>query len=115
MIETQIMVKDIPKIPREKVYPAVQTTLLQSWTIIKNNAKRNSPLLTWTLRRSIDADYGMITQWKVVVGTNVQYATMREYNNRQNPHTKFYMKRAKESNIERIRSLFLKNIRWVFV
>jgi len=87
---------------------AVRKSLHQSTQLVRWKAIQNAPIQTWTLRRSITTQ---IKKDSWTVWTNVKYARRREYENRKNPHRKFYMKRALESSINKIQSYFYKNIK----
>lgn len=86
---------------------AINKSLHQSTQLVRWKAVQNAPVLTWTLRRSLTTKV-MRTKW--TVGTNVKYAKLREYKNRKNPHTKFYMKRALDSSVEKIQKIFYNNL-----
>lgn len=60
-------------------------------------ARENAPYETGTLKKSIGAEPGAITKntKKARVGPRkVVYAVRREFENRKNPHKKYYMKRT---------------------
>lgn len=65
---------------------------------VANQAKQNAPYDTGALRNSIRVkpvnDGVDVIAGGSSGGKSVPYAKMREYENRKNPHTKFYMKRA---------------------
>jgi len=87
---------------------AIQKSLYQSVNTIRNKAIDNAPYLTWNLRRSITTK---VLQDKWLVWTNVKYAKIREFYNRKNPHTKFYMKRAMNDSLVMIQWYFNYNIK----
>lgn len=60
---------------------------------VRRRATQNAPYLTGTLRRSI---VEVVKKDRAIVWSNVAYAKKREFVNRKNPHTRFYMRRAKE-------------------
>lgn len=76
-----------------KVDASVQLMLVDVWQFIQNRAKENAPYLTWALRRSISNDFNWVTKWFVIVGSPLAYASVREYVNNKNPHTKYYLER----------------------
>lgn len=86
---------DIKKLMQlnSKVNASVQVMLIDVWQFIQNRAKENAPYLTWALRRSISNDFNWVTKWFVVVGSPLAYASVREYVNNKNPHTKYYLER----------------------
>lgn len=84
--------------------------LTQAGTIVQNAAKNNAPYLTGTLKKSITTDNTHIASGKVEVGSNLEYARIREYVNKRNPHTRFYFKRAIEENEDRLQDLLAKHI-----
>lgn len=88
----------------------IQKTLVQAATTVQRSAKRNAPVLTWTLRRSISTDLAEVKNDIAKVWTNVPYAKLREYENRKNPRRRFYMRRSVNQNIDKIKQLFLKNL-----
>ena len=66
---------------------------------VANQAKRNAPYETGNLRNSIRAVRVPTGGVDIIAGGNfggksVPYAKRREYENKKNPQTKFYMKRA---------------------
>lgn len=66
---------------------------------VSNEAKRGAPVDTGTLVNSIRPITDKKDEAYVLAGGKhgsylVPYARFREYNNRKNPHTKFYMSRA---------------------
>lgn len=95
------------KLPKMDLNTAIKKSLWQSVVLVQWKAVNNAPYLTWNLKRSIWVE---VKQDYWIVGTNVKYAKLREYVNRKNPHTKFYMKRALESSLEQIKWYFAKNI-----
>lgn len=44
------------------------------------------------------------------VGSNLPYARRREFENYKNPHTKYYMKRARDSSASQVESIFVKEL-----
>lgn len=87
----------------------IQKSLVQASLIIQNQAKINAPYQRGTLRRSITTDTSMIRSWKVVIGSPVVYATVREFVNFKNPSRKYYFSRAYQSSEARIRQIFIDN------
>lgn len=87
---------DVQKIKKLnwKVDASVQLMLVDVWQFIQNRAKENAPYLTWALRRSISNDFNSVNKWFVVVGSPLAYASVREYVNNKNPHTKYYLERS---------------------
>ena len=71
----------------DKVNAVVQIILVDVWNEITNNAKENAPYLTWSLRKSLNQDFSAISKWFAVVGSPLDYASLREYSNRKNPQT----------------------------
>lgn len=66
---------------------------------VSNDAKRGAPVDTGALVNSIRVDTDKADEVYVLAGgkvggKSVPYAKFREYNNRKNPQTKFYMSRA---------------------
>lgn len=66
---------------------------------VSNEAKHGAPVDTGALVDSIRVDTDKSDQVYVLAGGSnggkiVPYARRREYENRKNPHTKFYMSRA---------------------
>lgn len=90
---------------------AITKSLHQSTQLVRGKAIQNAPVLSWTLRRSITS---MVWGTTGRVWTNVKYAKRREYENKKNPHRRFYMKRALDSSIIKIQSFFDKNITSLF-
>ena len=104
---------------------AIKKAIAKSTLLVQGKAIKNAPVWDyrainrrdggarqwWTLRRSITTKMTP-TVWKV--WTNVPYARIREFVNKKNPHTKFYMKRALESSENEIEKIFYKEIRNVY-
>ena len=89
------------------VSAAIKKSLHQSSQLVRGEAIKNAPVLTGTLRRSITTK---VMRESAIVGTNVRYARKREYSNRKNPHTKFYMKRALNDSLLKIQKFFYDNL-----
>jgi len=86
---------------------AINKSLQQAVLLVQWKAVKNAPYQTWNLRRSITTDI----KWdKWLVWTNVKYAKIREYVNKKNPTTRYYMRRALNSSINQIKQFFNKNI-----
>ncbi len=67
----------------------------------QNTAIRGAPYASGALQNSIRVDTTEQDQVFVLAGgevgaKSIPYAKFREYNNRKNPHTRFYMRRAFE-------------------
>lgn len=95
------------KLPKMDLNTAIKKSLWQSVTLVQWKAVNNAPYLSWNLKRSIWVE---VKQDIWIVWTNLDYAKAREYVNKKNPHTKFYMKRALETSLEQIKIYFAKNI-----
>ncbi len=89
---------------------AVTKSLHQSTQLVRWKAIQNAPIKSWTLRRSITTAM-WVDKMSASVWTNVKYGRVREFINKKNPHTKFYMKRALESSSAQIQQIFYKNIK----
>ena len=84
---------DIQEVTRIWLYNATQE--------ITRQARINAPYETGTLKKSIWVEPGSITRWTTnarVGPRKVIYAVRREYENKKNPHKKFYMKRTADSS-----------------
>lgn len=103
-----IWTKDIPF---EQIKPAIQKSLQQSTQLVRWQAIQNAPVLTWQLRRSITTE---IKDYYWIVWTNLPYWKVREFHNRKNPQTKFYMYRALNENVYKIQTYFQRNITKIF-
>ena len=77
----------------KNVSNAVQLMLMDIWNLVSNTAKKNAPYLSWTLRKSINSDFDYIDKWYIVVWSDVKYARRREFENKKNPQTTYYLKR----------------------
>lgn len=74
-----------------------QIGLINSTQTLVKRAADNAPYATGTLSKSIATDPGAITTntKKVRVGPRgVVYGKRREYENKRNPHKKYYMRRT---------------------
>lgn len=91
----------------ESIAPAIKKSVMQSVYLVHNKAVENAPFQSWDLRRSI---LPKIKEFIWVVWTNKNYWRLREYSNKKNPHTRFYMKRALESSEKEIEEFFTTNI-----
>lgn len=94
----------------DKVNAVVQIILVDVWNEITNNAKENAPYLTWSLRKSLNQDFSAINKWFAVVGSPLDYASLREYSNRKNPQTTFYLKRAFTEHMDTIHNIILEDL-----
>jgi len=84
---------------------AIELALSKIWLMVQNTAKINSPYDRGTLRRSISTDFSKIKQGLVVVWSPVVYARIREFVNKKNPHTKFYLMRWFTENKTKINQI----------
>lgn len=94
----------------DKVNAVVQIILIDVWDEISNNAKENAPYLTWSLMWSIFPDYNQLEEWFAVVGSPLDYASLREYSNKKNPKKTFYLKRAFTEHEDTIRNIILEDL-----
>jgi hypothetical protein len=94
----------------KNVSASVQLMLIDVWNFISNQAKENSPYLTWALRRSISPDFNGISKWFAIVGSPLAYASIREYVNNKNPHTKFYLQRAYTEHKDEIFRIIMEDL-----
>ena len=79
-------------------------------------ARENAPIDTGTLKKSIGVEPGNIskTTTETRVGPRkVVYALRREFENKKNPHKKYYMKRAHESAEQIVQEEFTKAVEMV--
>lgn len=89
----------------------IHKSLSQATTKIQRRAKKNAPVLRWTLRRSIKTDLREVNKWIWHVYTDLVYARKREYENRKNPHRRFYMTRAVQDTSWEVEKIFLRNLK----
>lgn len=76
-------------------------------TDILNRAKMNAPYRNGALRNSGKFIQRGTTAWRVQFGGGrVDYAYLREHENRLHPNTRFYLKRATEAVAARYESYF---------
>lgn len=94
----------------ERLNAVVQIILTDVSLEISNNAKENAPYLTWALRRSIAPNFNSIKKWFSVVWSPLKYAWVREFVNRKNPQTTFYLKRAFTEHEQEIRNIILEDL-----
>lgn len=94
----------------DKVNAVSQIIMIDIGQEISNNAKENAPYLTWALRRSISNDFNTINKWFVVVGSPLAYASVREFSNRKNPQTKYYLERAFTEHKDKILDIILEDL-----
>ena len=93
----KIIVKTNVNLERINIGRVNQIGLLNSTQTLVKRAADNAPYATGTLSKSITADPGAITTTtkKVRVGPRgVVYGKRREYENKKNPHKKYYMRRT---------------------
>jgi hypothetical protein len=103
MINTSVKYKDsLTRLDR-----AIEKSLYQSVLLVHWKAVQNAPYKRWDLKRSLTQKVEK-DLWRV--WTKLKYWRIREYINKKNPHTRFYMKRALESSTEQIKWYFRKNI-----
>lgn len=94
----------------EDLKPLIKKSIAQSTALVQWKANKNAPYLSWNLASSINVmnkDYTWIV-W--VDDKSAPYGLRREYENKKNPHKRFYMKRALESSQKQIQEFFAKNI-----
>ena len=91
-LDLQGDIQEIMKL-NDKVNVTVQIMLMDIWQFIMNRAKENAPYLSWDLKRNISTDFNSISKWFAVVWSELPYASIREFVNKKNPHTKYYLKR----------------------
>ena len=84
---------------------AIDKSLHQSALLVQGSAKQRSPYLTGNLRRSITH---VIKKGIALVGTNIVYAQVREFNTRRLPQG--YLRPAFRKNLNKIKEIFTKNI-----
>lgn len=89
----------------------IQKSLVQSAPLVQGQARRNAPVLRWTLRRSIQTDLRQVRDWIAVVYSDLAYARKREFENRKNPRRKFYMKNAASEKAGQVEKIFLNNLK----
>ena len=106
-----IKVRWTKDIPYDHIQPTIEKSLKQSTQLVRREAIQNAPVLTWQLRRSITTEIKN-NYW--LVWTNLPYGKVREFVNKKNPQTKFYMYRALNENVSQIQAYFQKNITKLF-
>lgn len=82
-----------------------RASLQKAALLVQNKGKKNSPYLTGNLRRSITHQ---LAPNKALVGTNVIYARVREFNTKRMP--KGYLRPALENSRKEIRKIFANGI-----
>ena len=88
-----------------RVNTAIQLSLQQSALVIQNKAKMEAPYLTGNLRRSITH---IVKMGLAKIGTNVEYARIREYATRGKPRG--YLRPALLDNKRKIVQIFERNL-----
>jgi len=86
----------------------------ESLNDIMLDAKTNSPYATWNLRKSITKRIeAPKSRDKIVwyVYSKIKYARRREYENKKNPHTKYYFTNRLASNRSNIQRKFEDNFK----
>jgi HK97 gp10 family phage protein len=74
--------------------------------LVERSAKINAPVDTGRLRASITPEVRMTTVTvQGIVGSNVVYAPFQEFKGRDKPQGRFYLRRAIESNLAKIKEL----------
>ena len=87
-----------------KLDRARKDSLQQSALKVQNRAKENAPVLTGHLRRSITHE---IQRDMAYVGTDVEYAEVREYHTQSKPDG--YLRPALSASEKEIQKIFDKN------
>lgn len=90
-----------------------QIGLINSTQLLAKQAKENAPLDTGTLKKSIWVEPNTITRKTTearVWSRKVVYALRREFENKKNPHKKFYMKRAYDTAPDIVQKEFEKAV-----
>ena len=103
---------DIEKIKKLGVNTedALQLMLAKVWLTVQNTSKKLAPYMRGKLRQSIGTDFNNITKGKVVVWSKVAYARKREYENKKNPQTKYYLLRGYTTNRAKIKAIIIKSL-----
>ena len=89
---------------------AMQLMLAKIGLTVQNTSKKLAPYMTGILRKSIGTDFNYIKKGMVVVGSNVAYARKREYENKKNPQTKYYLLRGYTTNRAKIKAIIIKSL-----
>ena len=86
---------------------SIDLGLARMATDIHRMAVLNAPFKTGALRNSGRFRRNGVLSWSVIFGNNaVPYAALREVENKKNPGTRFYLKRAGETATARAASYF---------
>jgi len=96
------LLKNFPK----KAKKTIDLSLNQSGLEVRNQAKKNAPVLTGHLRRSII--HKLKSGVHVEVGTDVVYARVREFNTKRLP--KGYLRPALKTKQKKVKQIFERNI-----
>lgn len=86
----------------------IKKSIKESTGLMQKKAIRNAPKLSWELKKSISTK-NLKESWSVY--SELPYARRREYENKKNPHKKFYMKRALKQSVNWILRIFKKNLK----
>lgn len=70
---------------------AIEKALAQTALLVQNKAKELAPYDTGKLRQSITTNFNRIKQGKAIIWSPLPYARLRNYVNKRNPQTKFYL------------------------
>ena len=90
-----------------------QIWLVNSTQLLAKQAKENAPIDTGTLKKSIWVEPNSITTQTTearVWSRKVVYALRREFENKKNPHKKYYMKRAYDTAPDIVQKEFEKAV-----
>lgn len=100
--ETQ---KQLERTVRELQGSPMLQAMRDATMLITAEAKRNAPVDTGRLRASITPEVRLGNPIEGIVGSNVEYAPYQELGTKF-MRGKFYLRRAFEENIQRIKTIF---------
>jgi len=109
----QIDVKINVNLDDLSIWKINQIWLVNSTQLLAKQARENAPLDTGTLKKSIWVEPNNITTDTTearVWSRKVVYALRREFENKRNPHKKFYMKRAYDTAPDIVKKEFEKAV-----
>lgn len=94
----------------EKVNAVINIILIDVGNEISNNAKENAPFLTWALKENLHPDLNTVSKWFAVVGSDLAYASVREFVNKKHPNRTFYLERAFTEHIDDITDIIMEDL-----
>lgn len=98
--------KKLEQVAKDVTGTPMRDAMRDATLLVVRSAKINAPVDTGRLRASIVPEVRVMTGTvQGIVGSNVVYAPFQEFKGRDKPQGRFYLRRAIESNLTKIKEL----------